>query len=276
MTVYNREKYISEAIESVLLSTYSNFELIIVDDNSTDATVNIVKTYAAKDDRIKFYANPKNLGDYPNRNKAAEYAIGEILMSVDSDDKLLPVSMEKCVSLLNRFPEVKFGISNELPDDQPVVMDAETVINSHFFRAPLLMKGPGGIIIYRDFFNSIGGFPEKYGPANDMYFNLKAASQTNVLLIPFDFIFYRRHDGQEINNKHSYLYNNYRYLRDALNELTLPIQRKQLLWLHRKNKRRFVVNLTKFFIKTLDLSKTRQAIQLAGFSIRDFIQGLIH
>ena len=57
MTAYNREKYIAEAIESVLASTYTNFELIIVDDCSTDKTVEIAKSYEVKDNRIKVYIN---------------------------------------------------------------------------------------------------------------------------------------------------------------------------------------------------------------------------
>ena len=71
ITSYNREKYIGDAIQSVLDSTYKNFELIIVDDMSTDNSVGIAKSFEKKDNRIKVYINEANLGDYPNRNKAA-------------------------------------------------------------------------------------------------------------------------------------------------------------------------------------------------------------
>ena len=74
MTAFNREKYIAEAIESVLASTYTNFELIVVDDCSKDATVEIARKYEKQDERIKVYINEINLGQFPNRNKAAEYA----------------------------------------------------------------------------------------------------------------------------------------------------------------------------------------------------------
>ena len=86
MTAYNREKYIEEAIGSVLASTYTYFELIIVDDCSKDKTVEIAKKYERMDERVKVYINETNLGDYPNRNKAASYASGEYLKYVDSDD----------------------------------------------------------------------------------------------------------------------------------------------------------------------------------------------
>jgi len=79
-TVYNREKYLAACIESVLASSYQNWELIIVDDVSTDTSVAIAKSYEKKDARIKVYVNAQNLGDYPNRNKAASYAKGKMLL----------------------------------------------------------------------------------------------------------------------------------------------------------------------------------------------------
>jgi len=73
-TVYNREKYIAACIDSVLASSYKDWELIIVDYLSCDASVAIARAYEQKDARIKVYVNDKNLGHYPNRNKAASYA----------------------------------------------------------------------------------------------------------------------------------------------------------------------------------------------------------
>ena len=73
-TVYNRDKYLAACIDSVLASSYQDWELIIVDDVSSDGSVSIALAYEQKDARIKVYVNDKNLGDYPNRNKAASYA----------------------------------------------------------------------------------------------------------------------------------------------------------------------------------------------------------
>ena len=86
MTAYNREEFIAKAIESVLASTFTDFELLIVDDASTDKTVEIAQTCAAKDSRINVVVNKKNLGQFANRNKAASYATGTYLKFVDSDD----------------------------------------------------------------------------------------------------------------------------------------------------------------------------------------------
>jgi GT2 family glycosyltransferase len=156
------------------------------------------------------------------------------------------------------------------------VLDSATAINNHFFVEPYLMIGPGGTVIRRKYFNEIGGFPEKYGPSNDMYYNLKASCRSSVLMIPFEFFYYRSHPGQEIHNQFSYLYNNYRYNRDSFNELDLPVTKAQLLMLHKKNKRRFVVNIFNFFLQTRDIKKTKFAIQQAEFSFKDAWQGIFH
>lgn len=276
MTAYNREQFIAEAIESVLSSTYQNFELIIVDDCSRDNTVEIAQRYEKQDARVKVYQNEKNLGDYPNRNRAIGYATGEFIMFVDSDDQIFEDGIERCVKAMVEHPYCDFGIRFKQPLNKEVEIQPETAIHQHFFKKPFLLIGPGGTIIRKSFFETICRYPEKYGPANDMFFNLKAACKTNILLLPFEFVHYRRHSGQEINNQYSYLYNNYRYLNDALSQLPLPISPRQKRWLSLKNKRRFTVNITKFFLRTFDIKRTRNAIQLAGFKINDALQGIFH
>lgn len=276
MTSYNREKYIAEAIESVLASTYENFELIIVDDCSVDKTVSIARAFGLKDKRIRLYVNEKNLGDYPNRNQATSYAHGEFLMFVDSDDKLLESGMESCIKTMKLFPQSSFGIYYLNSKEPAFLLDSNDAIRKHFFEKSFLTVGPGGTIIKRSFFEKINRYPTKYGPANDMYFNLKAVCSTPVVLLPFDFFFYRMHDGQELNNKYSYLINSYQYLNDALQDLSLPLTDKQKKWLVKKNKRRFVANIFKFYFETFNLKKTKNAILSTHFSIKDAMEGIFH
>ena len=275
MTSYNREKYITEAIESVLASTYSNLELIVVDDGSSDKTVEIAQQFASKDKRVLVYQNPKNLGDYANRNKAAGYATGEWIMSVDSDDKINPDGIEKVINYMALFPNADFGMTY-FRDNKLVEFDSKTSIRKHLLEAPFLSVGPGGTIIRRSFFEKIKGYSPKYGPAGDLYFNLKAASQSNIVMLPFEFHFYRRHDGQEINNYFSYLYNNYNYLKDALNDLELFLSPQEKKWLHLKNNRRFLVNLIKYFFKTHDIKNVKELISKTGFTLKDAFYAIFH
>ena len=194
MTAYNREMYIAEAIESVLASDYANFELIVVDDKSIDTTVSIAKDYEPADARIKVFVNEQNLGDYPNRNKAVSLARGKYIMFCDSDDKFYPDSIVYCVSAMEKFSLSGMGLYYAEKTEGPFVMAKADLIKSHFFSSPILTMGPGGTIMRRDFFLNIGGYPEKYGPANDMYFNLKACCETSIVLLPKLFLYYRVHD----------------------------------------------------------------------------------
>ena len=146
MTAYNRERYIAEAIDSVLSSTYQNWELIIVDDGSKDNTVTIAKSYAAKDKRIKVYMNEKNLGDYPNRNKAASYAKGKYLKYLDSDDLILLEALYTIVTQMEAFQDAGWGISNFLPalDEShlPIALIKKRLMNFIILISPFFLPRP--------------------------------------------------------------------------------------------------------------------------------------
>ena len=104
MTSFNREKYIAISIKSVLDSSFKDFELIILDDGSTDNTLKIANSFAELDNRIRVYRNEKNLGDYPNRNKVASYAVGKYLKYIDSDDLIYPWGLELMVKMMEDHP----------------------------------------------------------------------------------------------------------------------------------------------------------------------------
>ena len=276
MASYNRAEYIAEAIESVLASTYTNFELIIVDDASTDNTFSIAKSYQQKDSRIRLFKNEKNLGQFPNRNKAADLAIGEFLINADSDDTVFPDGIERCVDAMLAFPQSSFGMFCLETGPPPFLIKSKKALRQHFFKKNFLTVGPGGTIIRRDFFNRINKYPEKYGVPGDMYFNLKAVCFSPVVMLPFEFMFHRRHEGQEINNSYSYLINNYLYLKNALKLLPLQLEKKQVNWLHKKNNRRFFVNIAKYFLTTRNLTKTKEALQKTRFGLREVFTAIFH
>jgi len=259
------------------MSTYKYFELIIVDDCSTDNTVDIIKELAVKDSRIRYFINTHNLGDYQNRNKAVSYAQGEYFMFVDSDDLILKDGIERCLDTMQKFPDsgIGFYYANS-KTDSPYSIQPEEIFKKHFFDDPILIVGPGGTIVKREYFIEIHGYPELYGPANDMYFNLNAAANTAIVIIPFLFNYYRIHAGQEQNNQYSYLYNNYNYLNDALRKLKLNLEPHQIEFLLNKNKRRFVVNSFFFLLKEKNIFKLNLAIKNAKFGIFDLCRALYH
>ena len=100
MPIYNAELYVGEAIESILNQTYKNFEFIIIDDGSTDNSLNIIKSY--KDDRIKLFQNDENKGLIYTLNRGLDLAQGKYIARMDSDDISLPKRFEIQVNFLEQ------------------------------------------------------------------------------------------------------------------------------------------------------------------------------
>jgi glycosyltransferase involved in cell wall biosynthesis len=199
-TAYNREKYLAEAIESVLASTYTNFELIICDDCSTDKTLEIAKGYAARDHRIKVFANKHNLGDYKNRNKAASYASGEYLKYLDSDDLIYKYSLEAFVDFMESDKEAAIGITYRgafTTQPFPVVLHSNESVRHHFFIKEFMNCTPSGTIFRRRCFEEAGGFAGKT-TIDDMALSLKLALKHKVMLLPPCIFFWREHEEQEM------------------------------------------------------------------------------
>jgi glycosyltransferase involved in cell wall biosynthesis len=274
ITAYNREHYIAEAIESVLASTYTHFELIIVDDCSKDNTVPIIKSFADKDSRIKLYINHKNLGDYLNRNKAASYATGKYLKYCDSDDKLFDWTLDYCVKMMEKYPDVGMGILNKNKEMQHEYLSPVDTININFFDKEILAIGPSGTILRRDLFEKIGYFKPDYGPASDMYFNLKMASLFPIVLLREDFFYYRQHEGQEFNNKYSYLLYNYKYLKDAFDLPGFQLNDNQKKTVLLRAKKSFVMNFRIYIKESGNLIKAIKAIKLSNIGVSGFIKGV--
>jgi glycosyltransferase involved in cell wall biosynthesis len=263
MTSYNREKYISQAIESVLNSSYTNFELIIVDDGSTDKTVFIAKSYEAKDSRIKLYQNDKNLGDYHNRNKAASYASGKYIKYVDSDDLIYPYGLETFVKGMEKFPEAALGVISKNPipiEPFPILLSSEKAIRQHFFGSGLLDYGPTGVIIKKDVFESLGAFSGKRF-VGDTECWLKIASRYSVVELPPSLTFWRRHEGQEFLTGMNTIDDGYftmtlPMLKEFFNSESCPLSNDEKEKILRKERKARARQLIKFGLKTGNIRKT--------------------
>ncbi len=211
MTVYNREKYIAEAIESVLASSYTNFELIIVDDCSKDKSVEIARKYEKQDKRIKVYVNEKNIGQFENRNKAADYAKGKYIKYLDSDDIIYPHGLQVMVEAMEQFPEAAYAIpgrSNELKPF-PFICDGKQNIIKHFIYEPVFIFGPSAVIFRKNIFLENNKFGNATYVGSDIDILLNLATKYPFLKIAHSLIWWRTHDSQEINI--GTLNNNYFY-----------------------------------------------------------------
>lgn len=127
LCTFNRSGLLPRAIESVLSQTYSDWELIIVNDGSTDATETIIEQYAADDQRI-VPINQTNQGLARSRNNAMERATGTYFALIDDDDEYLPAHLEKRVEYFNDNPDVDViwgGLDPQGPEERQYVMDME-------------------------------------------------------------------------------------------------------------------------------------------------------
>lgn len=100
--LFNSEAYIAQTIESVLAQTYTNWEMVITDDGSTDSTTSVVETYASRDPRIRLFKLDKNGGPGISRNNSIKEAQGQYIAFLDSDDTWCPDKLEKQLELMNK------------------------------------------------------------------------------------------------------------------------------------------------------------------------------
>jgi len=103
LPVYNGERYVAEALDCILAQSFTNFELIISDNASTDATQELCETYARRDDRIVYSRLPENLGAAPNYNRLVEMARGELFKWAAHDDRIKPSFLSRCIEAFESF-----------------------------------------------------------------------------------------------------------------------------------------------------------------------------
>lgn len=148
MPAYNAERFIGEAINSILNQTYRDFELIIISDGSTDLTPSIIKQYAKQDKRIRFFNNRRNRGLVYVLNMGLRKARGEYIARMDADDISMPTRFEKQVAYLDANPDIGilgtliegFGLVNALGIQKPVVELADFVDNNYVAHPTVMMR----------------------------------------------------------------------------------------------------------------------------------------
>jgi glycosyltransferase involved in cell wall biosynthesis len=193
--VYNYDRYLGEAIESVLGQTYQHLEVIVVDDGSTDRSAEVAKSFA---DRGVRYCHQANAGIGPARNNGVESAEGEFIAFLDADDRW---PLHKIERQLNAFEsdetlEMVFGQALQLQNGP----EWEAGVNEYKSSVAGMVPGmvPGTMLIKRDAFFRVGLFKGnlKVGEFIDWYaraVELKVRS----LILPELFLWRRIHDSNQ-------------------------------------------------------------------------------
>ena len=173
MSVRNSESYISQAVESVLLQSYKNFEFIIIDDFSSDTTFKILKSYEKKDNRLKIHRNFKILGPAKTRNKAVNLAKGKWISVIDADDVFFPKKIEKQISLVNKNKNLIFvGTSLLFIDTDGAYIAYYKYKNDSKKIKKEILKNKSfpphsSYFFKKSFFLKLGGYNERYLMAPD-------------------------------------------------------------------------------------------------------------
>ena len=164
MPVYNTEKYINESIDSVLSQTYGKYELIIIDDGSTDSTVAKILKY--KDKRIKLYKE-NHSGFIASLNKALAYAEGTYIARMDGDDIIDKDKLKIQIDFLKKNKEISLvGTNYYYISEKGITLTEKKMPEKNEeieFMMPIVSSvNHGSMLTYKEVLNSVGGYSNKY------------------------------------------------------------------------------------------------------------------
>jgi glycosyltransferase involved in cell wall biosynthesis len=182
---YNRWPLIAEAIDSVLVQAFRDFELIVVDDGSTDGTA---KRLVKFDSRLRLFKTT-NRGVAAARNFGVGHAAGRYVAFLDSDDLWLPRKLEIQLALLDRHPEIQICQTEEIWIRKGVKVNPKAIHRKPsgdiFVRSlDLCLISPSAVMMTRELFQRVGGFDESFPVCEDYDLWLRIASECSVPLIP--------------------------------------------------------------------------------------------
>jgi len=190
---YNREKFLSKAIKSILTQTFKDFELIIVDDGSIDNTREIVNGFIKQDRRIRYIYRKNSGGTSVPRNEGIKQANGNYIAFLDSDDQWLPEKLEKQITFFKNSKDKKLGFLGcgalAVKENTESIIAEYKLPNS--FRGNVFFKllknnfilSPSGIIISKKILDMVGMLDKKFKMVTDWDLYIRILKKYN-----FDFI----------------------------------------------------------------------------------------
>lgn len=201
MAVYNGEKYLGEAIESILVQTFTDFEFIIVDDASTDNSPAIIEEYRKADPRIRVLRNDENVGLGVSLQRGLKLAKGEFIARMDADDISTPDRFEKQHAFFAAHPEINILGGDEWIIDEDGTVTGELITS----KLPGVMRwnmllGNGIItphpcaMIRRSFLEQLGGFGDQRAAQDfELWSRTFTMNQLPIANLSDKILFYRQH-----------------------------------------------------------------------------------
>jgi GT2 family glycosyltransferase len=198
MTVYNEERFLRQALDSIFAQTWSDFELIVVDDASTDSTPQILNSYS--DRRLIRLTNEKNLGPYGSANKALSVAHGKYIARHDADDESLPDRLKQQVEAFMRGPDlVLLGTSYFVIDEQGSILDVALLPIDNVEIQDRLGFGNlychGSVMMRHDAVRQVGGYRDFFPVSQDYDLFLRLAELGQVANLAAPLYLFRFHSN---------------------------------------------------------------------------------
>lgn len=203
LPVYNGALFLEEAIKSVLAQTLQDFEIVVVDDGSTDQTPEVLSQYA--DPRVRVLRNERNVGLVESLNRGVAEAQSDLIARLDADDLMLPHRLARQVEYMRAEPECGLlgtGFRwQRLEDD--VAVEYRPLTRHAALRFQLLFANAvTNVVFRRAIWQDVGGYRDPGGPAEDYDFYLRTSSVTRVANIP-DILSTVRHHPASISARNS-------------------------------------------------------------------------
>lgn len=228
---YNSEKYIEQCVKSVLEQTYTNYEVIVIDDGSQDHTQQILKPYFP----VIKYIYQDNQGAAKARNNGCEIAQGEFLAFLDADDFFLPQKLEKQVAVFDANSSIDliqsgwYCVNQEgknwiavMPWNTAPELNLETWILHKCVR-------PSSLILRREWWNKIGGFDHHYPPTEDLDFVLRLSLMgCKTVWLKENHACYRQHDQNLMSGGLKVIKNTENLMNQFFNRSDLPEKIRRL------------------------------------------------
>jgi len=203
MPVYNGLPYLREAIESILNQTYTDFEFLIIDDASTDESLDCINSY--QDSRIKVIQNVENVGQVPSLNKGLQVAEGNYIARLDQDDVSLPNRLEEQVGFMEKHPDISILCSWEHTIDssgKKMRSWKSNLSNYGVFLGRILLGlcpiWHPSVMFRKEVVTGLGGFDTSYAPAEDYELWKRIAfKRNNAAIVPRFHLLQRQHDQRQ-------------------------------------------------------------------------------
>lgn len=196
MPVYNAERYVGEAIESILKQTYTDFELLIADDASTDSTKEVINNYAALDKRIKTSHNSKNEGKVKTANRLFECCRGDLVTVHDGDDISLPTRLQLQVDFMEKNKDFalvgcafKSIIAGSKKESEQILETDYKIIKK---RIKIASQFHGPTVVFRkSVVPEVGGLYRYFIQAQDIDFTMRVTEKYLTTNLPQVLYVYR-------------------------------------------------------------------------------------